>query len=100
MIKTSINMKSLQKTKKPSWLKTKIKSGNNFNELKSLVKVGNLNTVCEEALCPNIFDCWERRSATLMILGDVCTRSCGFCNVKTGKPNSGGKVVPLSIILF
>tara|TARA_B100000676_G_C17888205_1_gene737689 strand:+ start:128 stop:1000 length:873 start_codon:yes stop_codon:yes gene_type:complete len=72
--------------KKPNWLKTKINVGSNYKELKTMVKNKNLNTVCEEALCPNIYECWERRSATLMILGDVCTRSCGFCSVITGKP--------------
>ncbi len=72
--------------KKPNWLKTKINVGSNYKELKTMVKTKNLNTVCEEALCPNIYECWERRSATLMILGDVCTRSCGFCSVITGKP--------------
>ena len=57
--------------KKPNWLKTKINVGSNYKELKTMVKTKNLNTVCEEALCPNIYECWERRSATLMILGDV-----------------------------
>ena len=72
--------------RKPEWLKTKINTGSNYKEVKKMVQNKNLNTVCEEALCPNIYECWERRSATLMILGDVCTRSCGFCNVITGKP--------------
>ncbi|MDP6837271.1 MAG: lipoyl synthase [Candidatus Marinimicrobia bacterium] len=75
-----------QMERKPDWLKVTLRSGQNFSELKGMVRDGNLHTVCEEALCPNIYECWERRSATLMILGDVCTRSCGFCNVKTGKP--------------
>lgn len=72
--------------RKPSWLKTTLRTGNNFRELKRIIKAENLHTVCEEALCPNIHECWERRSATLMILGDICTRSCGFCGVSTGKP--------------
>lgn len=72
--------------RKPQWLKVHMKVGKDFSDLKQIVKGGNLHTVCEEALCPNIFDCWDRRSATLMILGDVCTRSCGFCSVKTGRP--------------
>ena len=72
--------------RKPEWLKTKINTGSNYREVKKMVQNKKLNTVCEEALCPNIYECWERRSATLMILGDVCTRSCGFCNVITGKP--------------
>ncbi len=72
--------------RKPDWLKIQVRTGQNYKELKAIVRHGNLNTVCEEALCPNIYECWERRSATVMILGDVCTRSCGFCSVNTGKP--------------
>lgn len=72
--------------RRPDWLKVRMRTGENFQNLKRLVRTERLHTVCEEALCPNIFDCWDRRSATLMILGDVCTRSCGFCNVKTGRP--------------
>lgn len=71
---------------KPSWLKAKIPSGKNFTELKDLMRASGLHTVCEEAMCPNIGECWNKRSATIMILGDTCTRSCGFCNVKTGRP--------------
>jgi len=78
---------ALTRERKPDWLKVRVRTGKNFKELKNLVHDKNLNTVCEEALCPNIYECWERRSATLMILGNVCTRSCGFCNVKTGKPD-------------
>lgn len=74
------------KKRKPDWLKIRIEINENYKDLKNLVREGNLHTVCEEALCPNIYDCWERRSATLMILGDTCTRSCGFCNIKTGRP--------------
>ena len=72
--------------RKPDWLKIQVRTDQNYKELKAIVRHGNLNTVCEEALCPNIYECWERRSATVMILGDVCTRSCGFCSVNTGKP--------------
>lgn len=71
---------------KPSWLKAKIPSGKNFHELKELLRGSGLHTVCEEAKCPNIGECWDKRSATIMIMGDTCTRSCGFCAVKTGKP--------------
>ena len=70
---------------KPSWIKAKIPGGKNYNHLKNLVKELNLNTVCEEAKCPNIGECWGAGTLTFMILGDVCTRSCGFCHVKTGK---------------
>ncbi|ACZ41018.1 lipoic acid synthetase [Thermobaculum terrenum ATCC BAA-798] len=71
---------------KPSWIKARIPSGPNYQELKGLMRGLGLHTVCEEAHCPNIGDCWERRTATFMILGRVCTRSCGFCAVETGRP--------------
>ncbi|MGI8425690.1 MAG: lipoyl synthase [Actinomycetota bacterium] len=71
---------------KPAWLKTKIQTGPNFNELKGLVRGLNLHTVCEEARCPNIYECWESREATFLILGEQCTRRCGFCDIATGKP--------------
>ena len=60
--------------------------GNDFVFVNNVVRMNNLHTVCEEARCPNIYECWERRTATIMILGDTCTRACGFCSVKTGKP--------------
>ncbi len=72
--------------KRPEWLKVKIPHGEKFFQIKSLVTNQKLHTVCEEARCPNISECWHRGTATFMILGDVCTRSCGFCAVKTGKP--------------
>jgi lipoic acid synthetase len=72
--------------RKPAWLKMKMPAGEGFSGLKQLVKSKNLHTVCEEAKCPNIGECWNAGTATLMILGDVCTRSCGFCNIKTGRP--------------
>ncbi|SDS42531.1 lipoic acid synthetase [Paraoerskovia marina] len=72
--------------KKPSWIKTKATMGPEYNELKSLVKSGGLHTVCEEAGCPNIFECWEDREATFLIGGDQCTRRCDFCQIDTGKP--------------
>lgn len=77
------------KTKtKPAWLKTKLRNGPNFQDLKSIVSNNQVHTVCQEAMCPNISECWERRAATIMILGDTCTRSCGFCAVKTGRPSA------------
>lgn len=72
--------------RRPPWLKIKLRTGENYRDLKNLVRGKGLHTVCEEARCPNIYECWERKIATLMILGDVCTRSCGFCAVKTGRP--------------
>lgn len=68
------------------WLKVKLPHGDNYVELKQLVRAKRLHTVCESASCPNIGECWNQKTATFMILGDVCTRSCGFCDVKTGRP--------------
>lgn len=73
--------------KRPEWLKVKLPTGDNYADVKNLMRRQKLNTVCEEARCPNIAECWNHRSATFMILGDTCTRSCGFCNVKLGIPN-------------
>lgn len=72
--------------KRPDWLKVKLPTGDNFSEVKNLMRKQKLNTVCEEARCPNIAECWNHKTATFMILGDTCTRSCGFCNVKVGLP--------------
>ena len=75
------------KTRKhPPWLKVRMPQGENFFELKKLVRDNQLHTVCESASCPNIGECWNRRTATFMILGNICTRSCGFCDVPTGRP--------------
>jgi len=73
--------------KRPEWLKVKLPTGENYSDVKNLMRNQHLHTVCEEARCPNIAECWNNRSATFMILGDTCTRSCGFCNIKTGIPN-------------
>jgi lipoic acid synthetase len=70
----------------PDWIKARLPSGENYHDLKRILRDLSLNTVCEEAHCPNIGECWEQRTATIMILGDVCTRACGFCAVKTGRP--------------
>jgi lipoyl synthase len=70
----------------PEWIKARLPSGENYHDLKGILRGLSLNTVCEEAHCPNIGECWEQRTATIMILGDVCTRACGFCAVKTGRP--------------
>jgi lipoyl synthase len=71
---------------KPPWLKVRLPQGEAYQGLKRLVREQGLHTVCESASCPNIGECWSRRSLTIMILGDVCTRSCGFCDVSTGRP--------------
>jgi lipoic acid synthetase len=73
--------------KKPDWIRSKILNTKNFFITKEIVKKNNLHTVCQEANCPNITECWSKRHATFMIMGDVCTRGCGFCDVKTGKPS-------------
>ncbi|WP_062303696.1 lipoyl synthase [Demequina subtropica] len=72
--------------RKPEWIRTKATMGPEYNDLKGLVKTGGLHTVCEEAGCPNIFECWEDREATFLIGGDQCTRRCDFCQIDTGKP--------------
>ncbi len=75
-----------KRKRKPDWLKIKIPLGKNYTQVKKIVEDHQLHTICTSGHCPNISDCWSRKTATLMILGDVCTRSCKFCNVKTGKP--------------
>lgn len=72
--------------RKPEWIKTRLRNGPNFNEIRSLVRDQNLHTVCQEAGCPNISECWEDREATFLIGGDQCTRRCDFCQIDTGKP--------------
>ncbi len=72
--------------RKPDWLKVRFSAGKEYAEIKNLIKDQALHTVCESARCPNIGECWSQRTATFMILGDICTRSCGFCAVKTGRP--------------
>ncbi|MGH7424584.1 MAG: lipoyl synthase [Candidatus Methylomirabilales bacterium] len=71
---------------RPPWLKNKLRTGDSYSELKRLVRGLSLHTVCEEASCPNIYECWEQREATFLILGDRCTRRCGFCDIATGRP--------------
>jgi lipoic acid synthetase len=73
--------------RKPPWLKVRLETGPNYRELKHLMRERSLHTVCEEAACPNIHECWEEREATFLILGDRCTRRCGFCDVMTAKPD-------------
>lgn len=72
--------------RKPDWLKIKLNTSADYQDMKKLMQSNDLHTVCEEARCPNIYECWNNRTATVMILGDTCTRACGFCSVKTGKP--------------
>ncbi|MGB0100122.1 MAG: lipoyl synthase, partial [Nocardioides sp.] len=72
--------------RKPEWIKTRAKMGPEYKHLQNLVKSEGLHTVCQEAGCPNIFECWEDREATFLIGGDQCTRRCDFCQIDTGKP--------------
>ena len=79
-------MVSATPSSRPDWLRVRLPSGENYFRLKSIMRALELHTVCEEARCPNVAECWGQGTATFMILGDVCTRSCGFCAVKTGLP--------------
>ncbi|RMD92226.1 MAG: lipoyl synthase [Calditrichaeota bacterium] len=74
------------RTRRPEWLKVKLPYGAEYNQVRQIVDTHGLHTVCQEARCPNVGECWGRGTATFMILGDICTRSCGFCAVKTGRP--------------
>jgi lipoic acid synthetase len=74
------------KEPKPDWIRIKLTTGENYQEIKSMMRSKTLHTVCEEARCPNIYECWANRTATFMILGDICTRACRFCAVNTGRP--------------
>jgi lipoyl synthase len=82
----NLQMDHIAEGRKPSWLKTRLKTGPNFNDITGIVTGEGLHTVCQEARCPNIFECWEEREATFLIGGDQCTRRCAFCDVSTGKP--------------
>ena len=75
-------------TNKPKWIRVKLPTGKNYRELRSLVDKYKLNTICQSGSCPNMGECWGEGTATFMILGNICTRSCGFCGVKTGRPES------------
>ncbi|MDP9347481.1 MAG: lipoyl synthase [Actinomycetota bacterium] len=83
--------------RKPAWFKVPAPGGAKYRELNATIKAENLHTVCQEAACPNIGECWERGTATFMILGDTCTRRCGFCNVKTGKPTWNDPLEPARV---
>ena len=85
-METIIQEIHVERQRKPEWLKARVPGGENYSRLKSLIDKSRLHTVCEEARCPNMGECWNSGTATFMILGDVCTRSCGFCAVKTGRP--------------
>ena len=86
---TPARLEPVERQRKPDWIRVKAPTSKAFGETRDLMRSLNLNTVCEEAACPNIGECWTKKHATVMILGDTCTRACAFCNVKTGMP---GKV--------
>ncbi len=85
------------RSRKPAWFKVPAPGGDNYRRLRADIEADDLHTVCQEAACPNIGDCWERGTATFMILGDTCTRRCGFCNVKTGKPTWNDPLEPARV---
>ena len=85
------------RSRKPPWLKVKAPGGPSYRRIERLMRSKSLHTVCEEANCPNVGECWERGTATFMILGDVCTRRCGFCNVQTGKPTWNDPLEPMRV---
>ncbi len=92
-----INKLSNPIKKKPKWIRSKISNSQNFFLTKGIINKNNLNTVCQEANCPNIMECWSKKHATFMIMGDICTRACRFCDVKTGKPKSLDSLEPIKI---
>ncbi|HUA04806.1 MAG TPA: lipoyl synthase [Solirubrobacteraceae bacterium] len=85
------------RSRKPPWFKVPAPGSARYRQLKNLIDSENLHTVCQEAACPNIGECWQRGTATFMILGDTCTRRCGFCNVKTGKPTWNDPLEPARV---
>ena len=85
------------RSRKPEWFKVPAPGGDRYRRLRADIAAEELHTVCQEAACPNIGDCWERGTATFMILGDTCTRRCGFCNVKTGRPTWNDPLEPARV---
>lgn len=83
--------------RRPEWLKVRVQQGENFTELRNIMRERGLHTVCEEAACPNIYECWEAREATFLLCGDLCTRRCGFCDVMTAKPHALDPEEPVKI---
>jgi lipoyl synthase len=83
--------------RKPDWIRVRAPSGGVFEETRAIVRENNLITVCEEAGCPNMGECWSKKHATMMIMGDTCTRACSFCNVKTGKPGPLNPLEPANV---
>jgi len=86
MTENTDNENQLERLRKPKWLKVKLPTGENYRKVRALVSEHKLHTICESGSCPNMGECWGEGTATFMILGNICTRSCGFCNVQTGRP--------------
>ena len=89
-----VKEKEIKHTKKPKWIRVKLPTGKKYTELRGLVENYKLNTICTSGSCPNMGECWAEGTATFMILGNICTRSCGFCGVQTGRPSSVDWAVP------
>jgi len=83
--------------RKPSWIRVKVPNSDTYHETRKIMRELNLVTVCEEAACPNIGECWSKKHATVMIMGDICTRACSFCNVATGKPKALDPLEPINV---
>ena len=92
-----IDIKTNTPAKKPKWIKVKLPIGKKYTELRSIVEKNNLNTICTSGSCPNMGECWGEGTATFMILGNICTRSCQFCGVKTGRPGIVDWSEPLKV---
>ena len=90
-------MKTITKNRKPSWLKVKLPTGQAYKNIRGITKSHNLHTICESGNCPNMGECWGAGTASFMILGNICTRSCGFCNVATGRPLNVDAFEPLKV---
>jgi lipoyl synthase len=97
MLRLEVRNAEVPIERKPSWIKTKARMGPQYRDLQALVKSEGLHTVCQEAACPNIFECWEDREATFLIGGDQCTRRCDFCQIDTGKPEELDAGEPLRV---
>jgi lipoic acid synthetase len=97
LVQKFLNRKQRERLKKPEWLKIKLGDPRNQNAVLDLIEGLNLHTVCQEAKCPNIFECWTDKTATFMLGGDTCTRHCGFCAVNKGKPGSLDPLEPLHV---
>jgi lipoyl synthase len=97
MLRLEVRNAEVPIERKPSWIKTRARMGPEYRDLQTLVKSEGLHTVCQEAACPNIFECWEDREATFLIGGDQCTRRCDFCQIDTGKPEDLDTGEPLRV---